>query len=264
MTCDCGKTTRDDAWTCDDCADRTARRLGEVPWVVGQLEITITKQRAASSGGTPSAEQALLFHEAASRKQDALRHALVMAVRFCDEEGIRHQSPSDDFPADDLLAMARWLLWRVDGLTLNDMGGEILADIANAVTACKRIIDSPPERKYAGPCPECSRDLYHRPDAKQVECRGCGSRWDVAEVREWMQARLDEHMADRLVTAHEGSTLLSRYGIEVGKRTIDKWIDRGKITEAGRTQPDGTGKTRRLFRWDDVLKLAVRATEKAG
>jgi ribosomal protein L37AE/L43A len=259
-TCDCGKQTRDDAYACDDCADRAARRLGEVAWLDAELETTITKQRAAASGGTPSAEKALVFHVAASAKRDALRHALVMAVRFCDEEGVRHQCPDNDLPPDAIVAMSRWLLWRIDGLALNDMGPEFLADIVNAVTACKRIIDCPPERRYAGPCPECSRDLYHRPDATQVTCSGCGSVYNIAEVNAWMTQRLEAHLADRLVTAHEGSTYLGRLGIEVGKRTIDKWFDRGALNEAGQTAPDAAGKVRRLFRWDDVRTLATRHT----
>lgn len=252
-TCDCGKQTRDDAYACDDCADRAARKLGEVVWLDAELETTITKQRAAASGGTPSAEKALIFHVAASAKRDALRHALVMAVRFCAEEGVRHQCPDDDLPPDTIIAMSRWLLWRIDGLALNDMGPEFLADIVNAVTACKRIIDCPPERRYAGPCPECSRDLYHRPDAIDVKCVYCGESWDITEVQTWIRERLKEHLADRLVTAHEGSTLLSRYGLEVPVDTIKKWNQRGRVSEVAH---DAKGK--RLYRFDDLLTLATR------
>ena len=258
-TCRCGNPTRDDAYTCDPCGDKLARALNEMPWLDDELETTIGNQRAANTeGGSRSAEKAMMFNAAASAKRDRLRHELVMAVRFCAEEGIRHQSASDDLPDDTLTAMARWLLWRVDGLALNDMGGEIGQAIIDAARACRRAIDAPPERRYAGPCPECSRDLYHRPDATDVKCHGCGQTWEVAEVNEWMEKRINEHMTNKLVTAREGATLLGRLGLSVEQGTIDKWHQRGRLAEAGRTPPKGDRDGHRLYRWEELLAVAAR------
>jgi ribosomal protein L37AE/L43A len=258
-TCICGNPTRDDAYTCDPCGDRLARVLGDMPWLDSELDVTITKQRASAfADGGQSAEKALIYDAAASAKRDALRTALVTAVRFCAEEGVRNQDPSDEPPADTLVAMSRWLLWRVDGLALNDMGHEFGQAIIDAARDCRRTIDAPPDRAYAGPCPECSRDLYHRPDAGEVKCRGCGSSWNVGEVNAWMRGRIEEHMKDRLVTAREGSTLLGRLGLPVGQGTIDKWRERNRITEAGQEPAKGERPGARLYRWDDLLTLAAR------
>lgn len=258
-TCKCGRPTRDDAYRCDDCGDTFANVLGEMPWLDDELATTITKQRASSfHDGGQSAEKPLIYNQAAVDKRDALRNALVTAVRFCIEEGVRHSSPEADWPADDLPAMSRWLLWRVDGLALNDMGHEIAEAIVDAAEACRHVIDTPPERRYAGPCPECSRDLYHRPDASEVKCAGCGQRFDVGEVNEWMRGRINEHMADRLVTAREGSTLLGRFGLPIEQGTIDKWHERGRLAEAGRTPAEPPKVGHRLYRWDDLLALAAR------
>lgn len=263
-TCECGKPTRDAAYVCEDCLDRFTRVLNEMPWLDDELATTIGKlQAAATEGGSQSAEQAVMFNEAAAKRRTRLRHELVMAVRFCTEEGVRHQSPSTDLPADTIPAMARWLLWRTDGLAFNDMGGEFVKAITDAARSCRKIIDSPPERRYAGPCPECGRDLYHRPAAAEVACAGCGSRWDVGEVSDWMRHRINEHLADRMVTEAEGSTLLGRFGLETPRRRIAKWHEHGKLAEAGRTQPDArTGKTRRLYRWADLLVLATHHAAK--
>lgn len=259
-TCECGKPTRDSAYICDDCLDRLTKALNEMPWLNDEVDITITKQRASAfADGGQSAETALIYNPAASAKRTALHNALATAVRFCREEGIRSQSPEgDDWPPDNLVAMSRWLLWRVDGLAFNDMGHEFGRAIVDAVRDCQRVIDNPPERAYAGPCPECSRDLYHRPDATEVPCRGCGSRWDVGEVNAWMRDRIEKHMADRLVTAREGSTLLGRFGIPVEQGTIDKWRERKHLTEAGREPAKGDRLGARLYRWDDLLTLAAR------
>lgn len=270
--CGCGKPTRDEAYTCDDCGDQTARALGDVTWLDIELEITITKQRGASeSDGAASAtcsckddddkcQHALVpFHVAAAARRDALRHALVTAVRFCTEEGVRNQSPDQDWPEDTLTSMSRWLMWRVDGLTLNDMGEEVMREIRSTVRACRHVIDKPPDRAYAGPCPECKRDLYHRHGAAEVTCSGCGNKFDVAEVNVWMAARVKAHMTDKLVTAREGSTLLGRLGLPVEQGTIDKWRERKRVNEAGHN-PDG----HRLYRWDDLLALAAHHARAAS
>lgn len=270
--CSCGRPTRDDAYACDECGDKTARALGDVPWLVEELETTITKQRATEANeGSASAtcsckdtddecQHALVpFHVPAAEKRDALRHALVSAVRFCREEGVRNSDPGPDWPDDTLLSMSRWLLWRVDGLALNDMGEEITRAIRDTVRACRHVIDKPPERAYAGPCPECKRDLYHRHHAAEVGCSGCGQRWDVGEVNKWMQERITEHMENKLVTAREGATLLGRLGLPVEQGTIDKWRERNRIAEAGHN-PAG----HRLYRWDDLLALAARHAKAAS
>lgn len=264
----CDRPTKDDAYVCDDCLDKFARTLGDVTWLDDELETTIAKQRAA--GGTDGGKSAgcsckddddrcqhalVPFHAKAVELRDALRHELALLVRFCSEEGVRASDPSGVLPENTIVAMSGWLLWRVDGLAFNDMAEQFIVDVTKAVRECRRVIDLPPERSYAGSCPECSRDLYHRPAATEVKCSGCGQKWDVGEVNAWMQERIREHMEDRLVTAREGATLLSRFGLETGQRTIDKWHERGKVAEAGHD-----AKGRRLFRWDDLLTLAARHT----
>ena len=254
----CDRPTRDDGYVCDTDLDDFAKALGEVPWIDEEIDTTITKQRAATSGGSASAETALPYNAEASKRADSLRTALVTLVRFCNEEGVRSSDPSNDGPADNVVALSRWLLWRVDGLAFNDMAAEFIADVMTAVHDCRRIIDLPPERKYAGPCPECKRDLYHRPTAADVKCPGCGQVYDVAEVQAWMQDRIREHMKDRLVTAHEGATLLGRMGLETPQREIGRWHERGLLASAGNAAGAVGGRERRLYRFDEILRLAAR------
>lgn len=262
----CDQPTRDDGFVCDACLDDFAKALGDVTWLDAELETTIAKQKAATSGdGARSAKcsckddddtcphSLLPYNLRASQYADKLREQMGLLARHCIEDGVRSSDPSDDGPANNIIALSRWLLWRVDGLAFNDMAAQFIADVLSAVRDCQRVIDLPPERAYAGPCPECKRDLYHRPTATEVRCPGCGQVFDVAEVVAWMQERIREHMTDRLVTAREGSTLLSRFGLETGQRTIDKWHERGKVAEAGHD-----AKGRRLFRWDELLTLAAR------
>lgn len=256
-TCTCDKPTRDNAEVCDDCLDEFAKVLGDVTWLDAELDTTIAKLHAAGDAGSPSAEKPLPIHIEASNRRETLRHELVMLVRFCVEEGVRASDPSDGLPENTIVAMSRWLLWRVDGLAFNDMSAEFMASVTAAVVACQRIIDLPPERAYAGPCSECKKDLYHRPDASEVTCSGCGQRWDVSEQREWTNAQIVEYLTGRLVTAAEGAKYLGRLGIEVKQATIDKWRERKRIV--------GTEVEQRwLYKWDDLVALAARNGRKAS
>lgn len=248
--CDCGKPTRNDAYVCDDCLGALTKVLAEIPSLADELETTIQRARGVdytTLGGAPSNEKPMPFNVNAAERRRDLRNALHTAVRFCEEEGVRHQSASTRLPVDSLESMSRWLMWRVDGLGLCDMGYEFVRDIVDASAACTRAIDSRPERRYAGPC-ECGRDLYHKPGAVEASCVDCGRTYDVGELYEWMRGQV----RGRLVTAREGSTLLCRFAMETPQRTIDKWFERKRITERGH-DPNGA----RLYLFDDLLELAA-------
>lgn len=275
MTCNCGKPTRDDAYVCDECLSDLARRLGEMPWVVEQLDITLTKARgvdySANSGrgnniplahkdvdddGDAQADQAtmLVYHHGASKAMGKLRHEIVQMIRFCDEENVRHQSPHAGYPADTLEAMSAWLLWRVDGLAFVDMAGEFITSVIAAIGSAKRVIDRPADREYSGPC-ECGRDLYVKPGSKIAKCASCEAEYDVADMQEWMRTAA----AGKLFTAREGTTLLGRLDMATPQGTIDKWQERGRLEVRGHN-----AEGHRLYSLDDLIALAARALPKAG
>lgn len=271
MTCSCGKPTRDEAYVCDDCLGELAKDLGNVPWLVEQLDITLTKARGIDyaadtthtttrptenktidDDGDPAADRAtiLLYHQGASEALSKLRRTLATWVRFCDEESIRHQSPNPNPPAESLQAMSGWLLWRIDGLGLSDMGADAVTEIASATARCWAVIDRPAERQYAGPC-ECGKDLYSKPGAKLTKCKACDREYDVEAMREWMRAGV----RGRLVTAREGTTLLGRFDLPTAQKTIDSWHERKRILDHG-CNAEG----RFLYLIDDLLTLAAKGT----
>lgn len=259
MSCTCGKPTRDNAYICDDCLDQFAKVLGDVTWLDDELETSVVKEKGIdySATGARGTETPLLFNAAASTARDNLTTALWTLVRFCVEEQIRASDPMTTLPDRNIIAMSRWLLWRVDGLAYNDLAHELIATTTTAVNTCQKIIDRPPDRRYAGPCNECKRDLYHRPDATEVTCAGCGQRWDVGEQQAWTNGQILEFLTGRLVTASEGAKYLGRLGIEVKQETIGKWRERKRIV--------GTEVNERwVYRWDDLVELAARNGRKAS
>lgn len=247
--CNCGKPTRDQAYTCDDCLSRLTKALAEIPWLAGELETTIQQQRGIdyrALGGAPSNEKPMPYNLPAAEARRTLRTAMHTAVRFCTEEHIRHQSSSNAAPVDSLESLSRWLMWRVDGLGFSDMGWVFANDIVEASGRCRHLVDRKPERRYAGPC-ECGRDLYHKPGAVQVQCKDCERTYDVGELMTWMRSQV----LGRLVTVQEGATLLGRFALETPKRVIYGWEERGRLVAKGETG----GKKTYLF--DDLLALAA-------
>lgn len=275
MNCNCGRPTRDDAYVCDEDLSELAIALGNVPAVVEELTITLGREKgidyaADSAHGKTvplakkdvdddgdkgaDARTSLAYHHGASEALAQLRQTLTTWARFCDEEGIRHQSTKNGLPEPDegirisLQALSRWLLWRVDGLGFSDLGCDAVSDITRAVGRCVMVIDRPAERVYAGPC-ECGRDLYAKPSAKVTKCPACEREWNVEEMRDWMRS----NVMGRLVTAHEGAVLLGKFELPVAQKTIDSWHERKRIVDHGR---NSAGKL--LYLIDDLFQLAAK------
>lgn len=265
-TCRCGRETRDDAYVCEACADSLAKALGDVPWLNDELEVTITRQRAIpTEGGSRSTETPLPWHDAAAEVRRTLHGLLATWVRFCAEDQVRHQAATDRLPEDNLPSMSRWLLWRVDGLALHDIGPEAVDEITDAVAACHRVIDRRPDRWYAGPCTaedesgggECGTDLYALRSTGIVECRKCETAYDVAERRKWLLAEAE----DRLAPAAEIARAVSWLGaLPLTADRVRQWAARDRLVAKSH---DARG--RALYRIGDAIDLlAADTTERSA
>ena len=164
-TCRCGRPTRDAAYFCDTCGDSLTQALSEMAWLEEELETTITRTKGVdyrTAGGTRGAEKPSPVNWGASEARTHLRAVLVSWVRYSDEEGVRNASPHPGLPTDTLTAMSAWLLWRVDGLSLLDIGPDAVDEITDAVAHCHRLIDRPADRQYLGPCDACDDAIHAR------------------------------------------------------------------------------------------------------
>jgi hypothetical protein len=253
--CRCGKPTRDAAYVCEPCGDDLARALGDVAWLVDELEISVTRQkgvdyRQAGGGSGPKkpSERPSPVQWGAAEARAELRSILVLWTRLCAEENVRNSSPYPGLPDDDLAAISRWLMWRVDGLTLHEAGADAVDEITSAVAHCHRVIDRPADQEFAGPC-ECGRDLYRKPKAPEVKCRQCEKVYKVDELAEWMRAQ----MVGKLVTIREGSLLLGKLGLSTPIRTLQHWGEQKWILAHGSSPKGGN-----LYLFDDLIDRAVK------
>lgn len=260
-SCKCGRETRDDAYLCQDCGDELARALGDMPALDEELDVTITRQRALpTEGGSAGAETPLPWHAKAAEAQHHLKALLVTWARMCEEEHVRHCSPRTkplDEHDDNIPALSRWLLWRVDGLELHPAGPDAHEEITDAVAQCRRLVDRPPERWYAGPCDLCRADLYATSRQGQVQCRTeqCPASYDIAERRDWLLAAAE----DRLVGAADLARAVSWLGAQpLTRHRVGMWAKRGRILAKGH---DGT---RPLYRVGDAIDLLARESVNIG
>lgn len=238
-TCRCTRPTRDAAYACETCGDLLARALGDVAWLDEQLEVTITRQqgidyrRKGSGGATKDSERPLPGNWTASEARAHLKALLVSWTLFCHEDQIRSSDPSDGLPADNIVALSRWLLWRVDGLLLNDIASDAIDEITSAVTHCHRLIDRAPDRQYLGDCQEvdCGGRLYARATGELARCDSCGTTTKADEIRKRLLSELD----DRLCTAREIAELSTYLGLKAGREQVRKYVEylsrKGQITK---------------------------------
>lgn len=269
--CECGRPTRGDTFVvCEHCGDSLNRALGDVPWVAAEMPTTVARQRGVdyraatgSKGPKKPTERPMPANLGAAEALSNLKALLVSWTLLCHEERVRHYSRPPitgptcqecehstcerirrgDLPADNLPALSRWLMNRVDGLMLHEAGSEAVHEITSAVAHCYRLIDRPAERSYAGPC-ECGRDLYRKPGATDAKCETCGNVYEAQALRDWMESQ----MVGKLVTIREGSALLGRFGMPVPIRTLQYWAQQKWII------PHGEGR----YLFDDLMFRAAK------
>lgn len=103
--CACGRPVHNQDVICRHCSAELLKVLAETPWLVDELNTTITRQKAATTdGGSRSADTPLPWHERAADALATLHGLLVSWVRLCHEEHLRDA----DLPADDTKVLQRW------------------------------------------------------------------------------------------------------------------------------------------------------------
>ncbi|WP_344478414.1 hypothetical protein [Nonomuraea monospora] len=220
-----------------------------------ELEVTLTGRARMSAGVLRrSSERRLPFHIAASDKAHTLKHVLVSWARLVsDERGVR-------LPADDLVSISRWLVKHVEWLRHHPAGGEVVAEVHDAVQAVRMVIDRPPDRLYAGPCDACGMPLYARPGDAEVSCRHCltedGERlfYDIAARRKWMLGEIENLLGSSSYVAMVATSV----GVKVSSSTVRMWVKRRKLVPreyAPPLKPDGP--PRPLYRVGDVVAVAM-------
>lgn len=256
MTC-CGQPTPENAYLCNTCFNNLWIALGDVPALVTELDVSLSKQRRweyDTGSSSRSSEEALPFNLAAARSLRELRDQLQQLARRC----VAADVPSKDYryrhPGSTCKELSTWLMWRIDGIAGQPWAPDALT-LVKAVQHAVHVIDRPPERTFAGPCDQCGHDLYARKGKPTVHCHDCGLEYNLADRREWLLKQVD----DQLATASEIARALTSMELPITAERIRQWKHRDRIEVKAHDRLD-----RPLYRVGDVVDLLVEHTARVG
>lgn len=267
----CGSEAPGDRFICQPCGDDLARDLGDIPALVEQLDIDLSKQHGTRLGDGVGGSETVDAQDAPYagtltpkpipydlRASEALTDLKIVLVGWT---RVLVEDRNQPWPQDDPVSISRWLMCRVDLIRDHEAGDEAIREVRAAVKKARRTLDRKRELIYAGPCEvkDCTEHLYARPKAKEVVCTACGSIHDVKERREWMQAAID----GMLVTPAEAATLLTYFELRSDRtRTrnlIVVWAKRKRLLPHGvNLRGDAT------YRFGEVLSMVAAEEAKAS
>lgn len=155
--CACGLPAKDTT-ICPRCTYNLERDLAEIPSLVDQLDITLSRQTAATHhDGGRSAETALPFNLKASEARENLHATLTGWVRDI-HDGTEFR------PADETPALSRWLFAHLNRIRIHPTADQLHDEISYAVAECRRAVDRPKNRSrvFVGACldPSCDGELH--------------------------------------------------------------------------------------------------------
>lgn len=254
------------ATLCTGCQHRLEVNLGDLAGLIGDLELTFSRQTAnGPREGSRAAETPLPYNDVAAKLTRRVHTVLGTWVRDV-HDGV------ESWPADDDVAFSRWLLSRHARLARHPAAEQISSDIAALRLELLSAVDRNPERWYAGPCAGTRADggpcveavvdytddgrpvrstrpteLYATPEARVVTCRRCGTAYDVAERRQWLLDVAQDQLAHAELIGRAAPAL----GVDITPAAVRGYADRGRIVAHGTDQ-----RGRPLYRVGDVIEVA--------
>lgn len=245
----CGNPRPEHQYVCVTCVQMLKRDLNEVPSMLAELEVTITRQDVMSKGGTmaKSADTALPFKWGASDALWVLGNVITTWARMLVEHsGFR--SPADS----SQVGAAKFLLTYVQSLAMHPEAGQAVDEIESAVKNAMRSVDHPVDpRAFLGKCGDvdgakgCRGRVYALPKEEFGTCERCGEHHHAQTRRSLMLRK----MANHKLTASEIATMLAGVGVEISVKQIQDAGRNGCIIATG---SDAHGK--RSYRVADVLR----------
>jgi hypothetical protein len=227
---------------CGACESDLRRALADVPDVLGDLDVTLSRQTSRMGHGGHG-EPPLAFDERASEVGYVLRSALAGWVRQLQE------TEPEEWPDDTAQSMAEWLSARLQRLVRHPAAEEAHGEIVTAVRAAERVTDRPAERQFAGRCPACGEPLYAKPGASAVQCRAEGCEAKPVDVHHQLD-QMRDRIRDQLAHPTGASALLARLEIKAPESTIRRWAKDHRILAHGTDQ-----RGRSLYRIGDILDV---------
>lgn len=202
---------------CTGCVTKLHTTVLQVPRLLVELDVTITKQARQSVAGGASNERPLVLNLAASEAAGQVRMWLRAVAHVA-------AGASEAVPVEPR-ELAAWTARRLSMAARHPEIADYWAGLMAAASEGMRCIDRAPERRVLGTC-DCGGVLSTTQDRDEVWCPDCKVPWDVADLVD-MRARMLE---DKVVTA-EGLAVIFRsvLGVRLTATTVRKWVERKQI-----------------------------------
>ena len=246
----CGNPSRDGGLD-DPCEKALASTLAEAPALLDELLTQATRQAVTSIGGTRGADIPLPVNLKAADLAQEFTTLLVSWAKQCgcDIQGATGQ------------VAAHWLAERIYTIRLHAEVAAMTDELVQHARECWRAVDRVgADLLYLGDCQAlippndvaCLTKLKVRKGAQHMTCWRCEASYDVAEMLEARDARIDSGLATVLQIAR--AELRTPDGRLITARMIEGYKRRGAILQKGILDGAAT------FCVGDVKDAALRAS----
>lgn len=203
---------------CSACVATLHAKVLEVPRLLHELDVTITKQARQTPGAGGSCnERPLVLNLAASSAAEEVRVCLRTIAHLGAVEGERIPVAARDLAP----WAARHLVHAVRRPEIADAHADLLA----ALDQGWRSVDRAPERRVVGSC-DCGGVLATARTAGEVRCPSCGVLWEVEE-RE--QERNEKLLGLTVCTSDLVVLFRTVLGQRITAATVRKWVQRRQL-----------------------------------
>jgi hypothetical protein len=219
--------TQHNGYLCRNCNDTLTRNLKAIPWLLEELEVTLSRQDCLSeSSDRSSDDQPLPLNMRAVEVRIDLN--AVLAAWALHVAG-KHEGLLAGVVWTEL-RLAQYLLEHVGDILTDPAAGQCADEIGDIRRRAQRAIDKPVQQVFAGPCGDCGKDLYAHPSKAEVKCRNpeCGAIYPLDERRRWLLGKAE----DQLRTATDLSRALSGLlGEKLTASMIRAWAHQGRLAK---------------------------------
>lgn len=233
-SCGCSRPARTGYVLCDHCRAELEQHLAEVPWLLNELETSLTRAKGIdyrTMGSAHGTETPLPMNTKASDLRDALKAEMVGWVRIL-------RLADETWPADRIIAIDAWLMVRLERIAKHDEAWAIYEGITHASQDARALVFAKAaEKRLVGVCEgrirddgdeiteeACDGHLYAAEQSSLAECIKCRRSYDADVKRAEMLDQLNDRLANKRQIARLMGYLSLPVNMDVLRSQMYRWM----------------------------------------